>query len=51
MRTKMGRRVGLFAAAVTLALSASVDGQGRGGAQDAPPATPRAAAAFDMSVY
>jgi hypothetical protein len=47
----MGRRVALVVAAVTLVLSASVGGQGRGGAPNAPPATPRLAAAFDMTGY
>jgi hypothetical protein len=50
----MERRVTLPAAAGVLALTlaAYAEGQGRGGApQTAPPATPRAAAAFDMTGY
>ena len=48
----MERRVVLLAAAATLLLSVHVEGQGRGGAaQNAPPATARTGAAFDMTGY
>lgn len=49
----MGRAVVLLAAAVSLSLVLPIDaeGQGRGGAPNAAPATPRAAAAFDMTGY
>lgn len=47
----MERRVMLLVTAVSLLLSADAGAQGRGGAQNAPPATPRAAAAFDMTGY
>jgi hypothetical protein len=62
----MDRRVVLLAGAVALLASAyagahpstsargalsNAEGQGRGGAQNAPPATPRAAAAVDMTGY
>ena len=47
----MARRGILLVAAVALLLSVHAAGQGRGGAQNAPPATARAAAAFDMTGY
>ena len=51
----MARRGILLVAAVALLLSVHAagqgQGQGRGGAQNAPPATARAAAAFDMTGY
>lgn len=47
----MERRVVLLVAVVSLLLSADAGAQGRGGAQNAPPATARAAAAFDMTGY
>jgi hypothetical protein len=53
MRSAIRRRVVLLTAAVAvlLSLSAHAGAQGRGGAQNAAPATPRAAAAFDMTGY
>ncbi|MBI4888364.1 MAG: hypothetical protein HY824_14815 [Acidobacteria bacterium] len=47
----MERRVALLAAAVSLVLSAHAEGQGRGGAQNAPPATARARAPYDFTGY
>jgi hypothetical protein len=41
----------LLVAAVALLLLSNVEGQGGGGAQNAPPATARAGAAFDMTGY
>lgn len=53
MSARGGRQLVVVAAAVALALALTIDaaGQGRGGAAGAPPATPRAAAAFDMTGY
>lgn len=47
----MARHGVLLVAAVALLLSVHAAGQGRGGAQNAPPATARAAAAFDITGY
>jgi len=47
----MERRVALSAVAVVLLLSAHAAAQGRGGAPNAPPATPRAAAPYDVTGY
>lgn len=47
----MERRVALLAVAAALLMSAYTGAQGRGGAQNAPPATARAGAAFDMTGY
>jgi hypothetical protein len=47
----MERRVVLIAAAVSLVLSAHVGAQGRGGAQNASPATARATAPYDFTGY
>ena len=53
MTTETERRVAFVAAAVLLLALLSVDAgaQGRGRAQNAPPPTPRAGAAFDMTGY
>jgi hypothetical protein len=47
----MERRVALLAVAAALLMSAYAGAQGRGGAQNAPPATARAGVAFDMTGY
>lgn len=47
----MERRVVLLAAAVSLVLSAHVGAQGRGGAQNGPPATARATSPYDFTGY
>jgi hypothetical protein len=47
----MERHGVLLVAAVALLFLSNVEGQGRGGAQNAPPATARAGAAFDMTGY
>jgi hypothetical protein len=47
----MERHGVLLVAAVALLLLSNVEGQGGGGAQNAPPATARAGAAFDMTGY
>lgn len=47
----MERRVALSAVAVALLLSAHAAAQGRGGAPNAPPPTPRAAAPYDVTGY
>jgi hypothetical protein len=51
MRHAMKRRIVLLATATGLLLSVYVGAQGRGAAQNAPPATARAGAAFDITGY
>jgi len=51
MKRAMKRRIVPLATAAGLLLTVYVGAQGRGGAQNAPPATPRAGAAFDMTGY